>query len=45
MNEIEATLKAPKSEASFHDFEKFERLVEGARSEALAQLVLPMRQR
>ena len=33
-------LKAPKSEASFHDFEEFERLVEVARSEALALLVV-----
>ena len=33
-------LKAPKSEASFHAFEEFERLVEVARSEALALLVV-----
>ena len=33
-------LKAPKSEASFHDFDEFERLVEVARSEALALLVV-----
>ena len=31
-------LKAPKSEASFYDFDEFERLVEVARSEALALL-------
>jgi hypothetical protein len=29
-------LKAPKTEAMFHDFDEFERLVEAARSEALA---------
>jgi len=33
-------LKAPKNEASFHDFDEFERLVEAARSEALALLVV-----
>jgi len=33
-------LKAPKNQASFHDFEEFERLVEVARSEALAFLVV-----
>jgi integrase len=33
-------LKAPKSEASFHDFDEFEQLVEVARSEALALLVV-----
>jgi integrase len=33
-------LKAPKSEASFYDFDEFERLVEAARSEALALLVV-----
>jgi integrase len=33
-------LKAPKKEASFHDFEEFERLVEVARSEGLAHLVV-----
>jgi hypothetical protein len=33
-------LKAPKNEASFHDFDEFERLVEVARSEALALLVV-----
>ena len=33
-------MKAPKSEASFHDFEEFEQLVEVARSEALALLVV-----
>jgi integrase len=33
-------LKAPKGEASFHDFDEFERLVEMARSEALALLVV-----
>lgn len=33
-------LKAPKSEASFHDFDEFERLVDVARSEALALLVV-----
>ena len=34
-------LKAPKNEASFYDFDEFERLVEVARSEALAlQVVL-----
>jgi len=33
-------LKAPKNEASFHDFEEFERIVEVARSEALALLVV-----
>jgi integrase len=33
-------LKVPKSEASFHDFEEFERLVEVARSEAQALLVV-----
>jgi integrase len=32
--------QAPKSEASFHDFDEFERLVEVARSEALALLVV-----
>jgi integrase len=32
-------LKAPKGDASFHDFEEFERLVEMARSEAPALLV------
>jgi integrase len=32
-------LKAPKGDASFHDFEEFERLVEAARSEAPALLV------
>ena len=32
-------LKPPKGEASFHDFEEFERLVEAARSEAPALLV------
>ena len=34
-------LKAPKNEASFHDFEEFERIVEVA-SEALALLVVPL---
>jgi hypothetical protein len=33
-------LKAPKSEASFHDVHDFERLVDAARSEALALLVV-----
>ena len=33
-------LKTPKSEASFHDFDEFERLVEAARVEALAYLVV-----
>lgn len=33
-------LKAPKTEASFHDFDEFERLVDVARSEALALLVV-----
>jgi integrase len=33
-------LKAPKSDASFHDFEEFERLVEVVRSEALAHPVV-----
>ena len=33
-------LKAPKSEASFHDFDQFEQLVDVARSEALALLVV-----
>ena len=33
-------LKAPKSEATFHDFDEFERLVQMARSEALALLVV-----
>jgi excisionase family DNA binding protein len=33
-------LRAPKTEASFHDFEEFERLVEVARSEASALLVV-----
>jgi integrase len=33
-------LKAPKSEASFHDFDEFERLVEVARSEMLVHLVV-----
>jgi integrase len=33
-------LKAPKSEASFHGFDEFERLVEVARSEMLAHLVV-----
>ena len=33
-------VKAPKSEASFHDFDEFERLVDVARSEALALLVV-----
>jgi integrase len=33
-------LRAPKNEASFHDFDEFERLVEVARSEALALLVV-----
>jgi integrase len=33
-------LKAPKSEASFHDFDEFERLVDVARFEALALLVV-----
>lgn len=33
-------LKAPKGEASFHDFDDFERLVDAARSEALALLVV-----
>jgi integrase len=33
-------LKAPKSEASFHDFDEFERLVDVARSEALALMVV-----
>jgi integrase len=33
-------LKAPKNQASFHDFDEFERLVEVARSEALAFLVV-----
>jgi len=33
-------LKAPKNQASFHDFGEFERLVEVARSEALVFLVV-----
>jgi hypothetical protein len=33
-------LKAPKNEASFHDFDEFERLVDVARSEALTLLVV-----
>jgi integrase len=33
-------LKAPKTEAMFHDFDEFERLIEAARSEALALLVV-----
>jgi hypothetical protein len=33
-------VKAPKNEARFHDFDEFERLVEVARSEALAFLVV-----
>jgi integrase len=33
-------LKAPKNEACFHDFEAFDRLVDVARSEALALLVV-----
>jgi integrase len=33
-------LKAPKSEASFHDFDEFEQLVDVARSEALALLIV-----
>jgi integrase len=33
-------LKAPKNEANFHDFDEVERLVEVARSEALALLVV-----
>jgi integrase len=32
--------KAPKSEASFHDFDEFEHLVDVARSEVLALLVV-----
>ncbi|MGH9348130.1 MAG: tyrosine-type recombinase/integrase, partial [Vicinamibacterales bacterium] len=32
--------RAPKNEASFHDFDEIERLVEVARSEALALLVV-----
>ena len=35
-------LKAPNSEASFHDFDEFERLVDVARSEALALMVVPL---
>ena len=33
-------LKAPKTEASFHDFDEFERFVDLARSEALALLIV-----
>ena len=33
-------LKAPKNDASFHDYDEFERLVDVARSEALALLVV-----
>jgi hypothetical protein len=33
-------LKTPKGEASFHDFDEFERIVEVARSEARALLVV-----
>src|SRR5262245_39685205 len=36
-------LKAPKSQATFHDFEEFGRLVEGARAEPLALLVVHLR--